>query len=380
MLPGTHPRRRLVGLVVGLGLVALCTAALVPGRDAFTVATPALVLVAPGMVAGLLGGRTAGVVTAAAAALALDVVFVEPYGTLDVHVVDDVVSLLAFGAVALTVATLVAQATDRRLAAEQRAAEIVALTEERERARREQERLASEKTALEQAEEARRALLRSVSHDLRTPLAAIRAITSDLRDGPEYDEETQHDLLDLVGDEAERLDRLVANLLSLSRIEAGALAPDIQAVDLDEMLTDRVRRLGRVLRNVRVDIRMPEDLPLVDADYVLVDQVVTNLLENAARYAPPGSTVTVEGHDRGDAVEVTVSDEGPGVPAGERAWIFEPFRTGSAGRRSSGVGLAICRAIVDGHGGHIAVGDAPGGGARFSFTLPVHRGRPEVGA
>jgi two-component system sensor histidine kinase KdpD len=366
--------------VVGLGLVALCTAALVPGRDAFTVATPALVLVAPGMVAGLLGGRTAGVVTAAAAALALDVVFVEPYGTLDVHVVDDVVSLLAFGAVALTVATLVAQATDRRLAAEQRAAEIVALTEERERARREQERLASEKTALEQAEEARRALLRSVSHDLRTPLAAIRAITSDLRDGPEYDEETQHDLLDLVGDEAERLDRLVANLLSLSRIEAGALAPDIQAVDLDEMLTDRVRRLGRVLRNVRVDIRMPEDLPLVDADYVLVDQVVTNLLENAARYAPPGSTVTVEGHDRGDAVEVTVSDEGPGVPAGERAWIFEPFRTGSAGRRSSGVGLAICRAIVDGHGGHIAVGDAPGGGARFSFTLPVHRGRPEVGA
>lgn len=380
MLPGTDPRRRLVGLVVGLGLVVLCTGALVPGRDTFTVATPALVLVAPGMVAGLLGGRTAGVVTAAAAALALDVVFVEPYGTLDVHVVDDVVSLLAFAAVALTVATLVAQVTDRRLAAEQRAAEIVALTEERERARREQERLASEKTALEQAEEARRALLRSVSHDLRTPLAAIRAITSDLREGPHYDEETQHDLLDLVGDEAERLDRLVANLLSLSRIEAGALAPDIQAVDLDEMLTDRVRRLGRVLRAVRVDIRMPEGLPLVDADYVLVDQVVTNLLENAARYAPPGSTVTVEGHERGDAVEVTVSDEGPGVPPGERAWIFEPFRTGSAGRRSSGVGLAICRAIVDAHGGRIAVGDNPGGGARFSFTLPVHRARPEVGA
>jgi two-component system sensor histidine kinase KdpD len=371
-----HPHGRVLGLVVGLALVGLCTAALLPGRSSVTVATPALVLVAPGLVAALLGGRLAGVVTAAAAALALDVVFIEPYGTLDVHVVDDVVALLAFGAVALTVATLVALANDRRLAAETRAQEILALSEERERSRREQAQLASEKTALQQAEDARRALLRSVSHDLRTPLAAIRAITSDLRTGTIYDERTRHDLLDVVSDEAERLDRLVANLLSLSRIEAGALVPELQAVDLDELLTDRVRRLSRLLRDVHVDTRLPDLVPLVHADYVLVDQVVTNLLENAARHAPADSTIHIDTDDRGDVIEVAVSDEGTGVPPVERGWIFEPFRTGSDGSRSSGIGLAICKAIIEAHGGRIGVGDAADGGARFTFTLPVHHVRP----
>jgi two-component system sensor histidine kinase KdpD len=374
--PPSPSRRRLVGLLAGGVLIALCTAALVPGRDSFTVATPALVLLAPGLVAGVTGGRLAAIVTAAAAALVLDLVFVEPYGTLDVHVVDDIVALVTFGAVSLTVATLVAQATDRRRAAEQRAREVAGLMREQERNRRDQERLASEKSALEQAEEARRALLRSVSHDLRTPLAAIRAITSDLRAGTTYDEQTQHDLLDVVGDEAERLDRLVANLLSLSRIEAGALTPHLQVVDLDELLGDRVSRLPRVLRDVEVDIRLPELVPLADADYVLVDQVVTNLLENAARHTPDGGRITIEACDEGDVVAVSVSDTGPGVRLAERTTIFEPFRTGTTANRSSGIGLAICKAIVEAHGGRITVGDALGGGARFTFTLPVHRVRP----
>ena len=361
-------------------LVAACTVALLPWRESVTVATPALVLVAPGLVAALVGGRLAGMLTAVAAAVVLDTVYIEPYGTLDVHVIDDVVALLAFGAIALTVATLVALANDRRLAAEERARQVVALSEERERSRRTQAALASEKLALQQAEDARRALLRSVSHDLRTPLAAIRAITSDLRAGTSYDEATRHDLLDVVGDEAERLDRLVANLLSLSRIEAGALAPDLQAVDLIELLTHRVGRLARLLRDVRVETRLPDLVPLVDADYVLVDQVVTNLLENAARHAPTGTTVVVEVCDRADVVEISVSDTGPGVPAADHDWIFEPFRTGSDGGRSSGVGLAICKAIVEAHGGRIDVSEAPGGGARFAFTLPVHHVRPDAAA
>ncbi len=376
MRPPSPSRRRLVGLLAGGALIGLCTAVLVPGRNSFTVATPALILMAPGLVAGVVGGRLAAVVTAAVAALVLDLVFVEPYGTLDVHVVDDIVALVTFGAVSLAVSTLVAQATDRRRAAEQRAREIAALMREQERSRRDQERLASEKSALEQAEEARRALLRSVSHDLRTPLAAIRAITSDLRAGTTYDEQTQHDLLDVVGDEAERLDRLVANLLSLSRIEAGALTPHLQVVDLDELLGDRVSRLPGVLRDVEVDIRLPELVPLADADYVLVDQVVTNLLENAARHTPDGGRITIDVCDQGDVVAVSVSDTGPGVPPAERTTIFEPFRTGTTANRSSGIGLAICKAIVEAHGGRITVGDAPGGGARFAFTLPVHRVRP----
>lgn len=381
-MPTLDLRRRPLGLAVGIALVALCTGALLPGRGSFTVATPALVLVAPGLVAGLVGGRLAGVTTAAVAAFVLDVAFIEPYGNLTVHVVDDVVALVAFGAVALTVATLVAMAADGRRSAEQKAHEILALSREQERIRGEQSRLAAENVALEQAEDTRRALLRSVSHDLRTPLAAIRAITSDLREGPTYDDATRRDLLDVVGDEAERLDRLVANLLSLSRIEAGALTPELQAVDLGELVDDRVRRLARLLRDVQVATDLPDEMPLVDADYVLVDQVVTNLLENAVRHTPPGSTVTIAAVDCGDVVETSVEDDGDGIPPDARGSIFEPFRTASPGNggRSSGIGLAICRAIVEAHGGSITVGDAPGGGARFTFTLPVHRTLPQVGS
>jgi two-component system sensor histidine kinase KdpD len=123
-------------------------------------------------------------------------------------------------------------------------------------------------------------------------------------------------------------------------------------------------------------------LPLVDADYTLVDQVITNLLENATRHTPPQGKVRIAGRVVGDRVEVAVEDEGPGVPGVERDAIFEPFRTGSTPQPSTGVGLAICRAIVEAHGGTITVGDASSGGARFAFTLPVHRpsraGPPEL--
>jgi two-component system, OmpR family, sensor histidine kinase KdpD len=186
------------------------------------------------------------------------------------------------------------------------------------------------------------------------------------------------ELLDVVGDEAERLDRLVGNLLSLSRIEAGALLPDLQAVDVEELVAERVRRLSRLLRDVEVATELPPDIPLVDADYTLLDQVVSNLLENAARHAPPGSAIRIAARDTGGTLEISVSDQGAGVPPADREWIFEPFRSGN-GSRSSGVGLAICRAVVEAHGGRITVGDADGGGARFTFTLPLHWVRPQTG-
>jgi two-component system, OmpR family, sensor histidine kinase KdpD len=225
---------------------------------------------------------------------------------------------------------------------------------------------------LQQVDQQRSALLRSVSHDLRTPLATIRAVATDLGEDAGYDEATKQELLALVGDEAERLDRIVANLLDLSRIEAGALRPERQAVALDELVADRVRRLSRLFRQVRVQVDLPVTLPLVDADYTQLDQVVTNLLENAARHAPPRSMVRIGARHRDGMVEMTVEDEGPGVARFDRDRIFEPFRRGD-GSSSSGVGLAICRAIVEAHGGTIAVEPAAGGGACFCFTLPVHR-------
>jgi K+-sensing histidine kinase KdpD len=377
VLSNRSRQRRLVGFLVGLGLLGIATAALLPARSSVTVATPSLVLILPGIVAGFFGGRIAGALTAAVGALVLDLAFIEPYGTLDVHVTDDLVALLTFTAVAVSVATLVERATDRRRAAEVRAAEIMALSREKEHMLREQERLSVEKQALEQIEEARRALLRSVSHDLRTPLATIQAITSDLRDGTSYDVGVRDELLDLVGDEAERLDRLVANLLSMSRIEAGALHPELQAVELDELVGAAAQRLSRVLRDLELEVDIAAALPLVEVDYVLLDQVLTNLIENAARHTPAGGVIAVEAHRRDGLVEIAVSDQGPGIAADQRESIFEPFHRGS-NSRSSGLGLAICRAVVEAHGGTISVDDAPGPGARFSFTVPVHHARIEA--
>lgn len=211
------------------------------------------------------------------------------------------------------------------------------------------------------------------SHTTCAPHATIRAVTSDRREGAAYDDATRDELLDLVGDEAERLDRLVANLLDLSRIEAGALQPNRQAVALDELVAHRVRRLSRLFRQARLQVDLPDDLPLLDADYTQLDQVLTNLLENAARHSPPRSTVRVGARRHDEMVEVWVSDEGAGVAPFEQDRIFQPFRRG-LDSASTGVGLAICRAIVEAHGGTIGAHDAPGGGAQFRFTIPVRHG------
>ena len=362
------------GVAAGVALVVGLSAAMVPLRDDISSASPALVLVIPIVLAGLVGGRPAALVTAAVAAVAFNVVFIPPYWTLDIHEIDDIVAVAVFGFVALVVGTLVAREGERRLSAEERAAELEALNAELRGVQAERERLAEEAmraVVLQRVDEQRAALLRSVSHDLRTPLAAIRAVVSDLAGDVPYDEATRIELLTLVGDEAERLDRLVANLLSLSRIEAGALRPDRQDVALDELVADTVKRLHRLLARRRVQVELPP-LPTVTADYTQLSQVLANLLENAARHAPLSSTIRIGGRETADAVEVWVDDEGIGVVPFERDRIFEPFRRGE-GSASSGIGLAICKAIVEAHGGRVGVDEAPSGGARFRFSLPKHR-------
>jgi K+-sensing histidine kinase KdpD len=372
------PIRRAKGLAAGAALTAVATLLVLPFRDDVTSATPALVLVMPCVVAAVVGGRAAGLAVAFVAAAAFNLVFLEPYGTFKVDSVDDAIAFVVLALVALTVATLVAREGERRRAAVQRTDEVERLWRANEVMQAERARLAAEKRALEAIDAQRAALLRSVSHDLRTPLAAIRAVASDLRDGVAYDDGARQELLELVVDESERLDRLVHNLLSMSRIEAGVLQPDVQAVPIDELLQERVHRLRRLLRSAEVSVEVPNGVPLVSADYTMIDQVVTNLLENATRHAPAGSRIVVGARPRGDLVEVSVTDQGPGIDPAEVERLFRPFERGRQSR-SSGLGLAICRAIVESHGGTISVapasnGSTPSRGARFTFTLPVHRG------
>ncbi len=361
------------GISIGVATVMVATGALRAAGSTGNRGAPAAILVLPVVLAAIAGGRTAAVLTAAGAAAALNLAFIPPEWTFKINSVDDVVAFAVFVAVALIVGTLVAREADRRRAAERRTDEIQRLYRQYEHVVAERERLMEEShqlALLSRADEQRRALLRSVSHDLRTPLASIRALTSDLRAGVTYDDETRDELLEVVNDEAERLDRLVANLLSLSRIEAGALQPERQAVSLEELVGDVVRRLARVLQDVTVKDAIPATVPLVDADYSQLDQVLTNLLENAARHSPPGGTIEIGAATAGEQVDVWVRDEGAGIDEDHRSELFEPFQRGP-GSQSSGIGLAICRAVVEAHGGHIDVANEPGGGARFHFTLPV---------
>ncbi|MBV8980573.1 MAG: DUF4118 domain-containing protein [Acidimicrobiia bacterium] len=369
----------LLGIALGSATLVVASVALLPVRTHVTRATPALALVLAVVAAGVVGGSIAATLIALLSAAAYNLVFIPPYWTYKVDVADDWVALVVFLVVAVAMGLLVAGQAERRRAAEAREAELRALYDHLRAMSEEREQLAEEATraqVLERVDEQRAALLRSVSHDLRTPLASIRAVASDLRDGTAYDDETRIELLETVCDEAERLDRIVANLLSLSRIEAGALKPDRQAVDLDELVADRIRRLAGLFRQTRIQVEIPPGVPLVDGDYTQLDQVVTNLLENAARHAPPASLVRVSAASRNGMVELRVSDEGIGVADWERRRIFEPFHKGE-GSRSSGVGLAICRAIVEAHGGTIDVErTVGGGGATFVVCLPTREVRP----
>ena len=330
----TGPLRPVRALALGIGGVALLAVVLGPLHGHVSRATQALLLVVPVVVAAVVGGRRPAIVTAVVGTMAYGLV-VPPVGSVRIHLAEDLVALIVFLAVALVLGTFVATRIE----------------------------------VLGEVERQRSALLRSVSHDLRTPLAAISAAASELRSEAGHDATTTRSLLDLVGDESERLDRLVGNLLSLSRIEADALRPRRQAVDLGELVTECTRRLDRLFTGTPLAVDIPPDLPSVSADYWQLDQVATNLLENAVRHSPPGTPIRVALRSEGGAVVLTVDDEGPGIPPARREEVFEPFRAGEA-IPTSGIGLAICRAIVEAHGGTIAAGDGPGGGARLTVRLP----------
>jgi two-component system, OmpR family, sensor histidine kinase KdpD len=228
--------------------------------------------------------------------------------------------------------------------------------------------------ALEATDRLRRALLNSVSHDLRTPLASVLASASSLLDpSVPLDEQERTQFLRTIEEEANRLARLVANLLDMSRIEAGAVDPRLAEVWLPDVVNPVVQRVRQTRSEQIIAVNVPESLPSVLVDPVRLEQVLSNVLDNARRYAGNG-LVRVDACRADSGVELRVVDHGPGIPEGERERIFSHFyRLDSPGRRGggTGLGLAICRGLLEAMGGRIWVETAPGGGAAFVVRLPI---------
>ncbi len=252
--------------------------------------------------------------------------------------------------------------------------EHAAVLIERDRLRRESLNI----EMLQRTDSLRAALLSSVSHDLRTPLSTIKAsVTSLLAKEVQWDDDERHGFACTIERECDRLNDLIEKLLDMSRIEAGALQLEKVWYPLDELVRAVLARMHKQLQGRSVQVAIPGDLPPVEIDHVLIDQVVTNLLENAVNYTPAESPIDITVGIEEKDVKVSIADRGPGIRPDEREHIFDKFyrvltnATHPSSSRGSGLGLAICHAFVEAHGGRVWVEAREGGGAIFHFTLPL---------
>jgi two-component system sensor histidine kinase KdpD len=221
------------------------------------------------------------------------------------------------------------------------------------------------------------ALLSSISHDLRSPLAAIKAFATGLLEaGPGCDVATVREGLTAIDEESDRLNRLVGNLLDLTRLQAGALRVNRDWYVLSEVVEEVLRRMARALSQHPLDTSLPDDLPPLWIDATLVQQVLINLIENAVKYTPPGTRIHLRARRTEGSVTLSVADEGPGIAPAERAAVFERFYRleESEGKRTgTGLGLAICRGFIEAHGGAIGIEEG-GVGTTITFSLPSEVG------
>jgi two-component system sensor histidine kinase KdpD len=296
----------------------------------------------------------AAVGTAVASVLACDWFFVPPYHTFAIADPRHIVTLLIVGLIAVVVHRLTQRVRDQ--AAKAHAAQRHV-----------------------EAEQLRSSLLSSVSHDLRTPLAVITGTATTLLD-ERLDPAMRTELVEAIVQEADRLERLVRNLLDVTRVEAGALRVQKEWQPVEEVVGTALASVERVLGERPIKTSLPADL-LAPFDALLVQQVLVNLLENAAKYTSPASLIEIAAMRRHDEIEIVVADRGPGVPLGDETRIFEKFYRAEKGKGGgAGLGLTICKAVVVAHGGRMWADNGAEGGATFHFTLPLEGEPPAVEA
>ena len=227
---------------------------------------------------------------------------------------------------------------------------------------------------LQATERLERSLLNSISHDLRTPLSSIMGALSSLRyEGNSPEAESKRELMDLAWEEAGRMNRFISNLLDITRLEAGVLKIKREPYDVQDLLGSCLASLEPRLKERKIKINIPPNLPLISMDSVLMAQVLINLLDNALKYSPPDATIEFSAGTRENWLEVEVADQGPGIPKEYLMQVFNKFFRLSRHEEFSGtgLGLAISKGIIEAHGGTIWAENRPGGGSKIIFTLPL---------
>jgi len=232
----------------------------------------------------------------------------------------------------------------------------------------------SKTEALRQSETLKAVLLDALAHDLKTPLTSIKGVVSHLLALPRN--AAEEELLTIANEEADRMNRLVVEVLEMARIEATKFHPERSPHGVSEIISAAVEAQEESLKERRVTVQVPASLPDADVDFEFIQQVLKQLLDNAVKYSPPGSPLTIAAGVAGEKIVISVADHGKGIPEAEQARIFEKFYRGRASRDETlgtGLGLSIAKGIIEAHGGKIWVTSQPGQGSIFSFALPVSK-------
>jgi two-component system sensor histidine kinase KdpD len=350
--------------------VALATLLVYPLKDVAPAVSLGVVYIPGVLFIATLWGWRIGLLAAVASALAFNWFHIPPTGRFDVAADRDAVALVTFVIVAIIGSAVAEMARARAAEAERRRQETDAVLVELRELSAERDRIeaeAIEAGALRRSDELKTALLRSVSHDLRTPLTSIIAAGTAL-DSPTLTEQERHELSEAVVQEGQRLSRLVENLLDVSRLESGSAEPRREPIDLAGVLEAARESIGGDGGEVRLGV--DPDVPALVADPVQLERAFANLLENGVRHGG-GRPVLVRSRETGGRLVVRVVDQGPGIPEQERALIFEPFYRRESGNQGFGLGLAIAKGFIEANGGEIAVESVPGQGSTFVVSFPL---------
>ncbi len=358
--------RIFVPYLLAVSGVAALTALMFIFRNQINPVTVALIFLLFVLLLATVFGSRPAIFCSILTMLALNFFFLPPIGTLTVSDPENWIALVAFLIVAITAGQLSAKAKRRAEEAERLYIELQTAFEK-----------ASQAEALERSERLKSALLDAVTHDLRTPLTSIKASITMLIEENQtgaihitLDSGGREELLEIINEETDNLNKFVESMVELARIEAGEFSLRKTRGKVEEIFSNALQRAAKLMGNHRVEVEIEENLPTLSVDSKAVSEVVYNLLDNAAKYSPPNSTIKIEAGQRADKIQIAIEDEGDGVSEAEREQIFRKFYRASKSVKGFGMGLAIARGIVEAHGGEIRVENGRKG-ARFVFDLPV---------